>query len=76
MRPVGKGAGPANVSERLSRRTLGLTTGAMNWSESFDIDEMDLLSIREGREAEISELRVVELGVDGLREGEDCSYEL
>ena len=63
----GKRVDPAKVSERLSLRTLAVTAGGAI-SDSVDIDDCDLLSMRDGLEAEISELSVVELGVEGFKE--------
>lgn len=56
--------GPVAVSGRRTRR-VATTKG---WSDSLDMEEMDLRKA-DGLTSDIPELRVIELGVDGMREG-------
>lgn len=65
--PVGKGVEPVNVSERRSFRGP-VAMPSKNSSELLEIDEVVLFKMREGL-GEMAEFRVVELGVDGRRDG-------
>lgn len=56
---------PAKESERMMRWTRG--SAALDASDALDREDWDLF-IRNGREPDMLELRVVELGVDGRKE--------